>query len=194
MMQNLKVLIVEDESLIAAGLEEHLRKIGHIVAGHAKDGQSVLPMVKKLNPDVVLMDINMPGMNGLEAVERLVAEAPVATVILTGYNDVNFINKASELGVEGYLIKPVTEADLKPALEVAYRNFQQKRKLLEEVQAAKLDLENRKLVEKAKGILMDLKGLKEAEAMAYLQNKSRDTRSKITDVAKKIIKAASVLD
>lgn len=193
-MQTLKILIVEDEALIAAGLEAHLRKIGHTVVGHAKDGQSVLPMVKSLNPDVVLMDINMPGMNGLEAVEQLVAESPVATVILSGYSDVNFVNKASELGVEGYLIKPVTGEDLKPALEVAYKSFQQKRKLMEDIQVAKMDLENRKLVEKAKGIVMEMKGLKEADAMAYLQKKSRETRSKITDVAKKIIKAASMFD
>ena len=193
-MQTLKVLIVEDESLIAAGLQAHLQKIGHAVVGHAKDGQSVLPMVKTLNPDIVLMDINMPGINGLEAAELLVAEAPVAIVILTGYSDVNFINKASELGIEGYLVKPVTEEDLKPALELAAKNFQHKRKLRADVETVKLDLENRKLVEQAKGILMEMKGLKEAEAMAMLQKKSRDSRTKITDVARKIIKAASMLE
>lgn len=194
MMQALKVLIVEDEFLIAAGLQANLKKIGHIVVGHAKDGQSVLPMVKSLSPDVVLMDINMPGMNGLEAAEELVTKAPVATIILTGYSDVDFISKASELGLEGYLVKPVTEEDLRPALELAYKNFQQKRKLLEDVQTAKMDLENRKLIEKAKGVVMKMKGLSEAEAMAFLQKKSRDSRCRMIDVAKKLIKAANMLD
>lgn len=194
MMQALKVLIAEDESLIAAGLENDIRKSGHTVVGHAKDGIMVLPLVKKLQPDVVLMDINMPGMNGLEAAEQLAGEAPTAIVILTGYSDVNFINKASELGVEGYLIKPVTADDIKPVLELAYRNFQQKRRLIEDVQNAKMDLENRKMIERAKGIVMQMKGMKEAEAMEYLQKKSRDARSKISDVAKKIIEAAKFLD
>jgi AmiR/NasT family two-component response regulator len=193
-LQTLKVLIVEDESLIAAGLQAQLKKIGHIVIGHAKDGQTAMAMVKKLNPDLVLMDINMPGMNGLEAAERLAVETPVAMVILTGYSEVSFINKASELGIEGYLVKPVTEEDLKPALELAYKNFRQKRKLREEVQIVKQDLENRKLVEQAKGIVMKMKGLTEAEAMVFLQNKSRDSRCKISEVARKIIKAAQLLE
>ena len=193
-MQKLKVLIAEDESIIAAGLESQLKKIGHSVVGQAEDGKAVLPLVKRLKPDVVLMDINMPTLNGLQAARQISAQAPVAIVILTGYSEVKLINEASEIGVENYLIKPVDENDLKPALELAYQNFQRKQSLMKEVETSKFALEERKLIEHAKGILMDHKGIKESEALALLQKKSRENRIKMSEVARKIIAAAKDLD
>ncbi len=193
-MQKLKVLIAEDESIIAAGLESQLKKIGHSVVGQAEDGKAVLPLVKRLKPDVVLMDINMPTLNGLQVARQISAQAPVAIVILTGYSEVKLINEASEIGVENYLIKPVDENDLKPALELAYQNFQRKQSLMKEVETSKFALEERKLIEHAKGILMDHKGIKESEALALLQKKSRENRIKMSEVARKIIAAAKDLD
>jgi AmiR/NasT family two-component response regulator len=194
-MEKLKVLIAEDESLIAAGLESQLQKSGYMVVGLAKDGKIAVSLTKRLKPDVVLMDINMPEMSGLEAARELLAEQiPVAIVILTGYSEVELIREASDIGVEAYLIKPVDESDLKPALELAYSNFQRKRNLVKETEVLKTTLEERKLIEHAKGILMDLKGIKEAEALSLLQKKSRDTRRKMTEVAKSIIEAAKQLN
>jgi two-component system, response regulator PdtaR len=190
-MERLKVLIAEDESLIAAGLESQLIKSGFSVVGQAGNGKIAVSLVKRLKPDVILMDINMPEMSGLEAARTLQNEGiPVAVVILTGYSEVDLIREATSIGVEAYLIKPVDGDDLKPALELAYSNYQRKQVLLKEKETLQSTLEERKLVEHAKGILMDMKGMKESEALALLQKRSRDTRRKISEVAKTIIEAA----
>jgi len=189
MGSQLNVMLVEDESLIAEGLRVELKKYGFSISGIVRNGLDVLREAKEKKPDLILMDINIPGKNGLEVAQQLLIEYPVAVVILTGYSDYEYVKQAAKIGVEGYLLKPVDGNDLKPALEVAYSNFIRKRNLSEELARSKEDLDNRKTIERAKGILMDVKGLKENEAMVILQKKSRNTGRKIIDVAKEIIDA-----
>jgi len=189
-----KVFIAEDESLIAEGLRFQLQTVGYEVVGMVNDGNAVLTGVQATQPDVVLMDINIPGIGGLEAARLLTEYCPVAVVILTGYNDSELVREAADIGVEAYLVKPVDENDLKPALELAYANFSRKRQLKEEATKTRNALAERKLIERAKGLLMDLKQLSEPEAMAFLQKKSRDSRQKISQVAREIIEAIKRLE
>ena len=186
----LRIVIADDEAVIRLGLREMLKDQGYQVVGEAADGARVLDLVRKLRPDLVFLDIKMPGVDGLQAARTLVAERAVPVIILTAYADREFVDQAKETGVLAYLVKPVRESDLRPAIEVAMARFQEIQALQEEIGNLEDALHTRKLVERARGILMRRDGLDEAAAFGRIQRQARDSRRTMKEIAEAIIAEA----
>lgn len=186
----LRIVIADDEAVIRLGLREMLKDQGYQVVGEAADGARVLDLVRKLRPDLVFLDIKMPGVDGLQAARTLVAERAVPVIILTAYADREFVDQAKEAGVLAYLVKPVRESDLRPAIEVAMARFQEIQALQEEIGNLEDALHTRKLVERARGILMRRDGLDEAAAFGRIQRQARDSRRTMKEIAEAIIAEA----
>jgi len=151
------------------------------------DGESAVNLARELKPDVVLMDIKMPNMDGIQAAKILTEEQIAPVVLLTAYGQKELVDKAKEAGVVGYLVKPFREADLLPAIEVALSRFGEFKTVRQEVEDLQNALETRKLVERAKGILMDTQGMDENEAFRKIQKMSMNTRKPMKEVAEAII-------
>lgn len=188
-MERIRVIIADDESLVRMDLQETLTELGYLVIGQVGDGQSAVNMARELEPDVVIMDIKMPGLDGIEAAKILTEEKIAPVVLLTAYSQRDLIERAKEAGVVGYLVKPFREADLTPAIELALARFEEFRALEKEVNNLKEALETRKKVEQAKGILMEKQGLSEQEAFRKIQKMSMNTRKPMKEVAEAIILA-----
>jgi response regulator NasT len=188
-MKDLKVLIAEDEYLILMGLKSNLENLGCKVVGEATNGKELVKLALEKKPELIIADINLPVMDGLEALRRISEKVFIPTLIVSGYDDEELIDKAKNLGVLGYLIKPIDESDLKAAIEIALSRFEDIKNLKNELEVTKETLESRKLIEKAKGIIMERLQLNEEEAMKFLQKKSRNSNKKLVDVAKEIIEA-----
>lgn len=192
-VRNLRVLIVEDEGIVAAGLKGQLEDIGHQVVGLAKDGQEAVGLASNLHPDLIIMDIRIPGMDGIEASRRILAQTAIPIVLLTAYADEDFVRRAGEAGTMAYLLKPVGGAHLRSTIEVALARFKELDALRQEVTDLREALDTRKLVEQAKGVLMKRLQLSEAEAFRRMQQKSRRTRTNLKEVASTILKAEETL-
>jgi response regulator NasT len=191
-MERTRVIVADDEALIRMDLREMLTNLGYLVVGEVADGRSAVNQARELRPDVVVMDVKMPGMDGIEAAQVLTEERIAPTVLLSAYGQRELVERAREAGVVAYLVKPYREEELAPAIEVAlarFREFQTLQKQVDDLQAA---LETRKLVDRAKGILMDKQGLSEAEAFRKIQKMSMDNRKPMKDVAEAIILAHQV--
>lgn len=184
----LRILIADDEAVIRLGLRAMLQDQGYRVVGEASDGTRALDLVEKLHPDLVFLDIKMPGVDGLQAARRLLAGRPVPVIILTAYADRAFVEQATEAGVLAYLVKPVRESDLAPAVETALGRFREIRGLRKEIGDLEDTLETRKLIERAKGVLMRRQGLDEASAFGQLQKQARDTRRTMREVAEGVLR------
>ncbi|MCK6626107.1 MAG: response regulator [Anaerolineae bacterium] len=170
-------------------LKEMLTTLNYLVVGEVGDGQSAVNLARELKPDVVLMDIKMPDMDGIEAAKILTEEQIAPVVLLTAYSQKDLVDRAKEAGVVGYLVKPFREADLLPAIEVALARFSEFKQVHQEVHDLQDALETRKLVDRAKGILMDAQGLEEQEAFRRIQKMSMNTRKPMKEVAEAIILA-----
>jgi response regulator NasT len=166
-----------------------LTNLGYLVIGDVGDGQSAVNLARELKPDVVLMDIKMPNMDGIEAAKILTEEQIAPVVLLTAYGQKELVDQAKEAGVVGYLVKPFRETDLLPAIEVALSRFKEFKTVRQEVADLQHALETRKLVERAKGILMDTQGIEENEAFRKIQKMSMNTRKPMKEVAEAIILA-----
>ncbi|PNR90728.1 Fis family transcriptional regulator [Petrotoga sp. HWH.PT.55.6.1] len=188
-MKDLKVLVAEDEYLILMGLKSNLENLGCKVVGEATNGKELIKLALEKKPDMIIADINLPVMDGLEALRRINEKVFIPTLIVSGYDDEELIDKAKNLGVLGYLIKPIDESDLKAAIEIALSRFEEIKNLKNELEVTKETLESRKIIEKAKGIIMERLQLNEEESMKFLQKKSRNSNQKLVDVAKEIIEA-----
>jgi Response regulator with putative antiterminator output domain len=188
-MKQLRIIVAEDETLVALSIISQLKEIGHIVVGDATDGVEVIELCGKLKPDMVLMDINMPRMDGIQAAKEIKNKYQIPVVIVSGYSDENLIEDAAEAGVFSYLVKPVTKKNLAPAIEVALQNHLEYSRVNEESNYFKKSLDERKLIERAKGILMKQKNLTEDEAMKKLQKLSNNKNQRMAEVAKEIISA-----
>lgn len=180
MTDRLGILIVEDEPLVAMGISCCLEELHHEVLGTATTGLEALQMAESCEPDLILMDINIPELDGIIVMERLREKKNIPCIFLTGYSDSALIERAAGVNAYGYLIKPVDVHDLEAAIGIAMRRFR-------EMDDSRRALADRKLVERAKGLLMDVLGMKEKQAMQFLQKRSRELNRKLPDLAKEII-------
>ena len=188
-MDRTRIIIADDESLIRMDLKEMLLNLDYLVVGEVGDGLSALNLARELKPDVVIMDIKMPDMDGIEAAKILTEEHIAPVILLTAYSQKDLVERAKEAGVVGYMVKPFRESDLVPAIEVALARFKEFEAMHQEIDDLQLALETRKLVDRAKGILMDSQGLSEAEAFRKIQKMSMNTRKPMKEVAEAIILA-----
>jgi two-component system, response regulator PdtaR len=184
-----RILVAEDEAISRMDLCEMLENLGYTVVGQAGDGVAAVNLARTLKPDLVVMDIKMPELDGIAAAESLAEERTVPVLLLTAYSDREFVDRAVDAGVMGYLVKPFAEAQLKPAIEVALERWREVRQIQQDLAETKETLETRKLVERAKGVLMDSQNLKEAEAFRRIQRLSMNSRKSMREVAEAILLA-----
>jgi response regulator NasT len=182
-----RVVIAEDEAIIRLDLRETLEEEGYEVIGDCGRGDEAVALVKKMNPDVVILDIKMPVMTGLEAA-KLIAETKICPVVmLTAFSQREIIEQARDAGALAYLVKPFQKSDLVPAIELAIARFAEMQALSGEVAALGAQLEIRKLVDRAKGILLDKYAMKENDAFTYIQKLAMTERVKMGEIAQRII-------
>ena len=184
-----RIVIADDEPLIRIDLRENLEGLGYDVVGEAADGKHAVELARKLRPDIMIMDIKMPEMDGIAALRILTEENIAPVLLLTAYGEGDLVQQASDAGAVAYLVKPYRQSDLQPAVEVALARFSELRTLRAELSDVREALAVRKLVERAKGLLMETQGLKEAEAFRKIQKLSMDTRKSMKDIAEAILLA-----
>ena len=189
-----RVLIADDEKLVAAGLKAQLEALGYDIVAVVNDGQQAVDVCRKTLPDVVLMDIEMPGLDGLSAARKIVEDPGTPVIILTAHGHPNLIDQAVDDGVLHYLLKPVTSPSLHAALQVAVARAREIKQLRESVNTLELTLRERKLIERAKGILMTRRNISEAEAFRLLQRQSQDRRMAMSKLAESIVQADELLE
>jgi response regulator NasT len=182
-----RILVVEDESIIRIDIVESLRGFGYDVVGEAADGEAAVAMATELRPDLVVMDVKMPKMDGISAAEKLHQGRIAPVLLLTAFSQKELVERASEAGVVAYIVKPFTPADLLPAVEIALSRGAELRALEAEVADMSERFETRKIVDIAKGILNEKMGLTEPEAFRWIQKASMDRRLTMKDVALTII-------
>jgi len=186
----LRVVIAEDEALIRMDLKEMLEEEGYAVVAEAGDGESAVERVKALRPDLAILDIKMPVLDGISAAERIAAERLAPVVILTAFSQRELVEQARDAGAMAYLVKPFTKADLVPAVEMAVSRYAEIRALDAEVGSLRERLEVRKLLDRAKGLLQTEHGLTEPEAFRWIQKTSMDRRQTMRKVAEAVIEGS----
>ena len=186
-MKSLRVLIADDEAIIRMGLRTMLEEMGHKVVGMAADGPSAVRLAAKEEPDLAILDIKMPDMDGLEVAEAITAKHRIPILMLTAYSDRELVERATKLAVLAYLVKPVKEADLGLAIELAMARFEEWQALEQEAADLKEALATREVVDRAKKILMQRDGLTEHEAFLSIQRRSRNSRKTMRGVAEAIL-------
>jgi response regulator NasT len=188
-VERTRVIIADDESVIRADLREMLTNLNYLVVGDVGDGRSAVNLARELKPDVVIMDIKMPDMDGIDAARLMTQEKIAPVLLLTAYAQRDLVDRAKEAGVVGYLVKPFREQEIVPAIEIALARFGEFRELEKEVGDLNETLETRKVVDRAKGILMDSQGLTEQEAFRKIQKMSMNTRKPMKEIAQAIVLA-----
>ena len=189
-MKPLKIVIADNESIIRMDLRELLEEAGHEVVGEAIDGYHAVELTRKYQPDLVIMDIKMPDMDGIAASKIISDEKLAPVLLLTAFSQPEIVERAKESGVLAYLVKPVRENNLVPAMEIALSRFQEMQQLEGELDKLKGSLEMRKTLDRAKGILMDAYNLSESEAYRRIQQYSMAKRKTIKEVAEAIVRSA----
>ena len=182
-----RILLAEDEVIERVDLHELLTALGYVVVGEASDGQTAVNLARELKPDITIMDIEMPDMDGIDAARILSAEKLCPVLLLTAYSQRELVERARDAGVMGYLVKPFRESEVTPAIEVALARYDEQLQLDREVTDLRDKFETRKLIDRAKGILMDSKGLSEAEAFRRIQKMSMNTRRTMKEIAQAIV-------
>jgi len=182
-----RVIVAEDESLIRMDIVEILTDNGFDVVGEAGDGEAAVQLATELRPDLVVMDVKMPKLDGISAAERLSKNHIAPVVLLTAFSQKELVERASEAGALAYVVKPFTPNDLLPAIEIALARYQQIIALESEVADLAERFETRKLVDRAKGLLNEKMGLSEPDAFRWIQKASMDRRLTMHEVAQTII-------
>jgi AmiR/NasT family two-component response regulator len=182
-----RILIAEDEALIRLDLREMLEEEGFEVVGEAGDGETAVRLARELKPDLTVMDIKMPGLDGLAAAGRLAEEHLSAVLILTAFSQKDLVEQAAQTGAMAYLVKPFQKSDLLPAIGIAIARHQELQALEGEVSDLEERLETRKIVDRAKGLLMDRYGMSEQDAFRFVQKTAMDRRLGMKEVAQKVI-------
>jgi AmiR/NasT family two-component response regulator len=184
-----RVLVAEDEALIRLDLKEMLEEEGYAVVGEAADGEQAVEMAGRLRPDLVILDVKMPKMDGIAAAERIAGERVAPVVILTAFSQRDLVERAREAGAMAYLVKPFQKKDLVPTIEMATSRFAEIVALEQEVGGLHERLEARKTVERAKGVLMTEHGMTEPEAFRWIQRSAMDRRTTMRAVADAVLAA-----
>ncbi|MET7459932.1 response regulator [Nonomuraea sp. NPDC005501] len=186
-----RVVIAEDEALIRLDLKEMLEEDGYVVVGEAGDGEQAIRLAAELKPDLVILDVKMPVLDGISAAERIAADRIAPCLILTAFSQRDLVERARDAGAMAYLVKPFTKADLVPAIEMAVSRHEEMVALSAEVSGLSERLETRKLVERAKGLLMAAHGWSEPQAFRWIQKASMDRRLSMREVAQIVIDDAA---
>ncbi|MGQ9489145.1 MAG: ANTAR domain-containing response regulator [Anaerolineae bacterium] len=192
-MQPLRILIADDESIRLLSLRAQLIALGHQVVAEATTGAEAVALAQQTQPDLAILDIKMPVMDGIEAAERITQVRPIPIILLTAYSESQLVERAARANISAYLMKPVAEEDLLPAITLALARFREFQALRQEVADLREALEARKMIERAKGILMGRLNLSEEEAFRRLQRQSQDTNRKLAQVAEAIVLADQML-
>jgi response regulator NasT len=184
---SIRVVIAEDEAIIRLDLRETLEEEGYEVIGEAGRGDVALELIRELKPDLAILDVKMPGMDGLEVARMIGDEKICGVLVLTAFSQREIIEQARDAGALAYLVKPFQKSDLIPAIEVAIGRFRELQALNGQMEVLEEQLEARKIIDKAKGRLIDEFGLKEQEAFSFIQRTAMKDRSRMRDVAEKIL-------
>jgi AmiR/NasT family two-component response regulator len=176
-----RILIAEDETLIRMDLSEMLKEAGYEVVGEATDGLEAIELAKLLKPDLAILDVKMPKLDGISAASEIISICP--TLMLTAFSQRELVERARDAGVMGYVVKPFTIADLIPAIEIAFSRFIELSKLRDEISDLSERLETRKLLDRAKGVLMQTLNLSEVQAYQWIQKTAMDQRISMKELA-----------
>ena len=182
-----RVLIAEDEALIRLDLKEMLQEEGYDVVGEAGDGETAVKLAEELRPDLVILDVKMPVLDGISAAERIATDRIAPVLMLTAFSQRELVERAREAGAMAYLVKPFAKSDLVPAIEMAASRYDEIVQLEHEVADLEDRLETRKLVDRAKGILQTKFGMAEPDAFRWIQKAAMDKRTSMRDVARVVI-------
>ena len=182
-----RILIAEDEAIIRLDLKEMLEEEGIEVVGEAADGDAAVRLAEERDPDLVIMDIKMPGMDGLTAAEKVIERDLAAVLILTAFSGKDLVQRAAEAGAMAYLVKPFQKSDLMPAIDLALARYAELSGLKKETADLTDRLAARKVIDRAKGRLMDGSGMNEADAFRHIQKRAMDERKSMRDVAEELI-------
>ena len=188
----MRVLIADDDPIIRLDLKQMLENLGYEVIAEVENGQAAINTAREVEPDVCVLDVKMPVMDGIDAAMTLSDEGIAPAILLTAYSDAELINRAKQSGVFGYLVKPFKPSDLSPAIEMARSRFEHNKKLSKEINSLQSRLEARRVIEQAKGLLMKNEGVDETEAYRRIQQQSMNARKSMKEVAEAIIIAQEV--
>ncbi|MHB1557692.1 MAG: ANTAR domain-containing response regulator [Isosphaeraceae bacterium] len=194
MSRSLKIVVADDELDMRDYFQQILPLLGHQVIGVARTGTELVELCSSAHPDLVITDIKMPDMDGIDAAGRIYRKEAIPVILVSAYNDPDFIRRAEGDHIMAYLVKPIKQADLEPAIAIALRRFEQFQALRKETDDLKQALEDRKVIEKAKGILMKKTGLDEHDAFRRLQKIASDKNRKLIDIAQTILTAEEALE
>ena len=190
--KKVRILVAEDETIIRLDLVEMLTEAGYEVVAQAENGVIAVELAKQHNPDLAILDVKMPEMDGITAAEQIISIAPV--LMLTAFSQRELVDRARDAGVMAYVVKPFTISDLVPAIEIAISRHTQMRSLADEVADLHDRLETRKVIDRAKGILMKALNLTEPEAFSWIQRAAMDRRITMKEVAEAVISPSAVPD
>ena len=183
----IRVVIAEDEAIIRLDLRETLEEEGYDVVGETGRGDDAVTLVRDLRPDLAILDIKMPGIDGLEAARIITTERICGVLMLTAFSQREVIEEARDAGALAYLVKPYQKSDLIPAIEVAIGRFREMQHLSGEVDGLVEQLESRKIIDRAKGLLIDECGMREGEAFTFIQRTAMSERSRMREVAERVL-------
>jgi len=189
----LRILIADDEAIRLMTLRTQLRALGFEVVAEATTGRQAVELASRCEPDLAILDIKMPELDGIAAAREITAHRTIPVILLTAYSEPELVERATEAGVFAYLVKPVSEEDLLPTILLARARFEEFRLLQQEVADLREALEARKVIERAKGILMKRLGISEAEAFRRMQVQSQKENKKLVEIARAIVTAHGVL-
>ncbi|MDG2351339.1 MAG: response regulator [Acidimicrobiales bacterium] len=186
-MEKIRVVIAEDEAIIRLDLRETLENAGYIVMADTGRGDEAVRLVSEHKPEVVILDVKMPGMDGIQAAREISSVEDTAVVILTAFSQRELIDEAVDAGALAYLVKPYQQSDLVPAIEIARRRHKEMRDLTDQAKTLEDRLNARKIIEKAKGLLIDTSSVTEDEAFKFIQTTAMSDRKTMVEIAEKII-------
>ena len=194
MNQSLRIAIADDEPDMRDYFAKILPRLGHQVVAQARDGRELVEQCRALRPDLVITDIKMPEMDGIDAACEIYQERPIPVILVSAFHDPELIARAEADHIMGYLVKPIKQADLRPVISLALRRFEQFQELRQEAADLRQALEDRKMIERAKGVVMRRLRWDEEEAFRRIRKLANDHNRKVVDVAAEIIRADSVFE